>query len=544
MMPEMEMVKDAALKYDKPTLARMAQMGQLSPTIAVMAGMMRDRIVQSEMKPPEQTVAEEVMQPMGQRMGLGAIAPGAEMQGQPQQPPQGGLSQIPVPEQMFDRPEMANGGIVAFQAGGGTFSSFMGEGMREDRPTMRGIVPTFTGALEGIGDYFRGGIYKDIEKLKQLGYTDAQISTMSPEQRSEVARMSRESIREAEKQSPTESLIAQAQRGEGPNVSKPAAPADMAQVPSGGPAIPRPTDLQMGQQPPPPGPKPEPEPTSEVPGLREQLMGRMKEAFPDQAGGAKPTEPSVKGLFQERAEAERIAGVDKRFFENEAKRIVALSDKLKGDKNEAANMRLIEAGLRIMGGESPYAFVNIGKGASEALKGFADDVKDIQKTKREYDKAERDLRIAEQTYARSKSDEALKTLERRRELAQNRNTSFQKAMMDMEMGLAKLGVQESQVRAQERAAAKPSQFQEMYEAERADPERFKRFRESFASKDDALQRQKLADEALAKSIDYVRLSGSKKPEDIRRANEMKQGIYARYGVGAGAGGADPLGLFR
>jgi hypothetical protein len=74
-MPEMEAVKDAALKYDKPTLARLAQSGQLSPTLAVMAGMMRDRIVQSEMKPPSPpTVAEEVMQPMGQRMGLGAAA--------------------------------------------------------------------------------------------------------------------------------------------------------------------------------------------------------------------------------------------------------------------------------------------------------------------------------------------------------------------------------------------------------------------------------------------------------------------------------------
>jgi len=127
-MPEMEAVKDAALKYDKPTLARLAQSGQLSPTIAVMAGMMRDRIVQSEMKPPSPpTVAEEVMQPMGQRMGLGAIAPGGQPQApqqmppqMPQQPqPQGqGLDQVPVPQEMFERQGMANGGIVAFQAGG------------------------------------------------------------------------------------------------------------------------------------------------------------------------------------------------------------------------------------------------------------------------------------------------------------------------------------------------------------------------------------------------------------------------------------------
>ena len=129
-MPEMDAVKDAALKYDKPTLARLAQSGQLSPTLAVMAGMMRDRIVQSEMKPPSPpTVAEEVMQPMGQRMGLGAIAPGGQPQApqqmppqMPQQPqPQGqGLDQVPVPPQMFERQGMASGGIVAFQAGGAT----------------------------------------------------------------------------------------------------------------------------------------------------------------------------------------------------------------------------------------------------------------------------------------------------------------------------------------------------------------------------------------------------------------------------------------
>ena len=117
-MPEIEEVKDAALKYDKPTLGRLAQMGQISPTLAVMAGMMRDRIVQSEMKPPSPpTVAEEVMQPMGQRMGLAAAAQ-APQQPQQAQPQGQGVDQVPVPQQMFERQGMANGGIVAFQAGG------------------------------------------------------------------------------------------------------------------------------------------------------------------------------------------------------------------------------------------------------------------------------------------------------------------------------------------------------------------------------------------------------------------------------------------
>jgi hypothetical protein len=46
-------------------------------------------------------------------------------------------------------------------------------------------------------------------------------------------------------------------------------------------------------------------------------------------------------------------------------------------------LRLLEAGLGILGGESPYAFVNIGKGATPALQGLAKDIKDIKKTRRE-----------------------------------------------------------------------------------------------------------------------------------------------------------------
>ena len=42
-------------------------------------------------------------------------------------------------------------------------------------------------------------------------------------------------------------------------------------------------------------------------------------------------------------------------------------------------MRALEAGLGIMGGESPYAFTNIGKGAQAALKGYGEDVKEQQR---------------------------------------------------------------------------------------------------------------------------------------------------------------------
>lgn len=57
--------------------------------------------------------------------------------------------------------------------------------------------------------------------------------------------------------------------------------------------------------------------------------------------------------------------------------------KLKGptdaEKSEARWMRALEAGLGIMGGESPYAFTNIGKGTQAAAKGYAEDVKEQRK---------------------------------------------------------------------------------------------------------------------------------------------------------------------
>jgi len=507
-------VGDIIAKYgDKQSILMAVQKGEIADQAkAVMAGMAIDRIAASALKPPTNTVAQETFAPPQMDMGLAAAQ---QMQGQPQMPGQG-LDQIPVSDQMFEPQGMAGGGIVAFQGGG--FSPRQRGGIGQLFAPAAGTVPR--------EEIIRSLTLSELQEFNRSGKLPERLRDVVGDQVVGPPVMAQPSF--------TQALA-------GPPIDDSAEIARFAPQAQG-------TGVPM--DPPPPKPEPKPEPiaappiaSSAVPGLRDQLMGRMKEAFPGQTGVARPEEPTVQSVLQERAAAETATGVDKDFFKNEAKNIVKQRDELKEDKKEAANMRLIEAGLRIMGGESPYAFVNIGKGASEALKGFASDIKDIQKNKREYDKSERELRTAEQLYARNKSEETLKEVQRRREKADDKNVSFQTAMMNMDLQLAKLGVQEAQVRVQERAAVKPSQFQEMYEAERVDPERFKRFRESFASKDDALQRQKLADEALAKSIDYVRLSGSKKPEDIRRANEMKQGVYARYGVGAGAGGADPLGLF-
>ena len=133
MFGQINEIKDLALKYSKPQLGRMAQLGMIEPQKAMMAGMMRDRIAKEDAKPPTSTVAQDVLglqppqqQPQPQQMGMPQMAqaqpqqapqPQMGMPPQPEQPPMdatqmaatGGLTSLPVPEQDY-----AGGGIVAF----------------------------------------------------------------------------------------------------------------------------------------------------------------------------------------------------------------------------------------------------------------------------------------------------------------------------------------------------------------------------------------------------------------------------------------------
>jgi hypothetical protein len=409
-IPRSEEIKDLALKYSKQQLSGLAQRGEIDPMTAVMAGMMRDRIVSEEMRQsmPETTVADDVLgaaQQMGQPQGMGQPQDQfAQMrqpvEGQPQMAmmAEGGLASIPFDDGMFD---YAGGGIVAFENGGRTL-------------TRRG---------------FRGGVEEDPEE--------------------EIARrLTRRGLRPITEGSALVPPIA------------PIAPiddsAEMAKFARQAQGTGVPMAPFMQQPPPPPGPGPvTPAAATTAPGpAASDLMTRLNKAYGVGADGALATLPTgMQDIFTERAEAERLAGVDKDFFKNEARNIVKQRDELKGDKKEAANMRLIEAGLRIMGGESPYAFVNIGKGASEALKGFADDIKDIQKTKREYDKSERELRTAEQLYARTQSDSALKTVEERRVRNQEQQIKFAEAQNKLALDLDKIAVQRESIDVQRQQVA-------------------------------------------------------------------------------------------
>jgi len=126
---------------NKQKIAQAVQMGVIDPTTGLMAGMFIDRMrsAQAQEQAPNQTVAQRVLGPQAPPApppGLGATPQGMQMAGGPgpqmAAPPQmippapqgpvrmavGGLTTLPVPDDMYDEQSFAGGGIVAFADAG------------------------------------------------------------------------------------------------------------------------------------------------------------------------------------------------------------------------------------------------------------------------------------------------------------------------------------------------------------------------------------------------------------------------------------------
>jgi hypothetical protein len=100
---------------------------------------------------------------------------------------------------------------------------------------------------------------------------------------------------------------------------------------------------------------------------------------------------ATKNLYKE-------MGVDPDIYKKQGAKFEEERRGLKADKEEAKWSRLIEAGLGVMAGTSPFAAVNIGQGASPALKGFAQDIKDVKKADRELTRAQMALETTENQF--------------------------------------------------------------------------------------------------------------------------------------------------
>jgi hypothetical protein len=189
-----------------------------------------------------------------------------------------------------------------------------------------------------------------------------------------------------------------------------------------------------------------------------------------------------------------------------------------------------------MGGASPFAFVNIGKGASEAMKGFAQDVKDLQKQRKEYDKLQRDLAVAEQTAARTKSAAAYENVERKQSAFDAAKNNMAKATIDLaqsyeSVALTKEGLRLKQYLGEKQIEATREQTAASERSRREAEEGRKEYREDQAkARYMGLRRQEISDATkevdaqLNKLSEFEVMQGGKLNPDQQR---MKNNLMAR-----------------
>jgi hypothetical protein len=409
-MPEMEAVKDAALKYDKPTLGRLAQLGQISATLAVMAGMMRDRIVQSEMKPSTKTVSQDVLP--ADSMGIEGFSDPTAAQ-QPVMRRAGGLTQIPVRDNMY---EMAGGGIVAFQAGGQSslqdvlkqmsmqeleYYNRTGRLPEKYRMMVPGAEPTFTKALQdqGVPTSSIGAPMAPTpsttprltfgEAAPFVGVGPEQVDPFSGTQTYRDDRIQTDPSDISRDRNPSPAMLKQAAEEEIKKAQERKAAA---------PAAPKPT------------------------------------------GEAKPQGTSFDSILSEiqgqMPQGEAYGTLEREVLKDRESRAQ--------EKKDAGWLRLAEAGLNIAGGESPYFAVNVGKGAAAALKGYAEDLKDQKKLNREDRKVLADIEQAR----RAEKAGNIKLASERYEKALDRTSAEKRSMLQLDATLRATAMQVSKPSAQ------------------------------------------------------------------------------------------------
>ena len=131
------------------------------------------------------------------------------------------------------------------------------------------------------------------------------------------------------------------------------------------------------------------------------------------AGGPAPTQAAVQeddfGAILKRIEGAMPGG---QALEGLEKEVQASREARKEEKSQAGWMSLAMAGLNVAAGTSPFALVNLGKGLSEGLKNYADELKDQKKLDREDRKLLADIEKARRDEKRGNVTAAMGSYER------------------------------------------------------------------------------------------------------------------------------------
>lgn len=446
MIPGIDEIKNLAIKYSKKELAHMAQLGLVDPQKAVMAGMMRDRISQEDMKPPTSTVAQDVLgapaQPQPQ-MGMGAAQP------QPQAP-SAGVEALPA----GDVGNYAGGGIVAFDSGGAV-PSYAGELPWGSLVGGSGMLPPPRTASPQLGSS---------PQTAESARTQENFLYSATQGERDRAEMARTIIR---KQAAGEPLTAAEQQllQRSPDIRRmvsgdvppaPAAPTGIASV-APAPAtqaFPLSTQgelLARRQQGvgytgadgnPVPWIDARTQPDKKLPPIAPPAAKTPAAPatpafkFPDIAGYKTDipvvTAPVPKELTADQAGEERRAQYAKEGYDPEIyNKMIATIEEKKGEaateKERAIGEAIMQAGFKLMGARKGQEFAALSEGAQEGLKSFQATMKEAKARQDKLDERMDAFRIADAQARRTGAESDIARAEKQRELVQKAEEAAAKA---------------------------------------------------------------------------------------------------------------------
>ncbi len=449
-------IKNLAFKHSKQELGRMVQMGLVDPQKAMLAGMMRDRISKEDTKPPVTTVAQDLLAPPPE-------APPPEMGMPPEAPPMapdqmmasGGLSSIPV----HNIDNFAGGGIIAFDDGGevdeadggynnnydASYASFndpVGQGVdgfaEGGVPGYAGGGPMFPpGSLLGMFERRQTAGGDAVEALQNL---DAQIARTPPgpaldrliQQRQFLAPKAAAANTQNFNQTPPAGIAALNNNAVNVSGSSPTTfPAPVAE-PVVDPAAAAAAATAPAARPP-VGPR-----IPATPPL--PPIGSVKMA--DVIEGKKPELEDIKGALGRQAEADKLAGVDTSIYDKLSEQFEGKKGKLAERKKEAIGMAIMQAGIGLFGAKQGQEFSALSDSGQKALAGLAASNEKIREYEDKLEDRQRDLALAKNDYARTKSKSALDRVQRIEEKRDDIENKTIDAKNKRETDLATLQVQE------------------------------------------------------------------------------------------------------
>ena len=272
-----------------------------------------------------------------------------------------------MPQSPQEPQMMAAGGLVAFEQGGPIRAQ-----------TGLFVDPTQTVSEPGsplrfkVRDYYKSGIYNEIDELEKAGFTDAQIAQMDPAQRTQTV----QSIRQESMGVPS-----------GAELEKRMAPA-MAQPTPQPLAQPRGAGGGASKIPPPPA-----GPSTAAEAMR--LATEITTASP-------PT-------YDRAAEIIKLgAALPDTASQAMADYIGKQEGQMAGQRESNLNMALMQAGLGMMGSRARSGIQGVAEGGLEGLKSYRQGMSDIQKGEQQIELARMKMAEAKDARERGLFDLSLK----------------------------------------------------------------------------------------------------------------------------------------